>query len=191
MILLDQLNCMTLLAVVCLDWKLTAGGRRWKRWPGVSSKLQNSSPDPSHLWNCRSLDTSLIKVFCLFESVTFFFLQCCWLVRDSSCFEVAGLSSAVVKFQGKNNGGEVIVSWVHVDQRRVFACQGTCSSFSPEEKSRFTWEAACINMPKYILTNAFGVPVRIESSSWDGGQLSAADLRGVYEQINLCRLSIC
>lgn len=118
--------------------KATAGRGRWKRWPGVSSKLQNSNPDLLHLWNYRSLGTCLMKVFCLFESVSFFFLQCCWLVWDSSHFEVSGLSSAVVKCQGKNNGGEVIVSWAYMDQRPVYICECMCSSFSVEEKLDYT-----------------------------------------------------
>lgn len=185
--------------------KATDGRRRWKRWPGASSGLQNSNPDLLYLWNYRNLDTCLIKVFCLFENVSFFFLPCCWFVQELPRFEVAGLSSAVVKCQSKNNGGEFLVSWpyiwigdvsLYVSVRAVHfllrRSQILCRmSWELGRGTAGGWEVAGINMLKYILTKAFDVPVRVESSLWDWGQLSAADLRGVYEQINLCRLSIC
>jgi len=50
---------------------------------------------------------------------------------------VAGLSSAVVKYQDENNGGEVMVSGAYMDQRRAYACERTHSSFSPQKKSDF------------------------------------------------------
>lgn len=177
--------------------KATAGGRRWKRWPGVSSKLQNSNLDRSHLWGFRSLGTCLVKVFCLFESVSFFFLCV------SDLFEIHLALTWLGSLLQLSNAGARIVEgkclkliWI----KDVCVCECTCSSFSPKEKSHGMGEGkrycsemrgSGINMPRYILTNAFNVPVRTESSLWDRGQLSAADLRGVYERINLCRLSIC
>lgn len=145
----------------------------WRRWPGVSSKWQNSNPGFLHLWNPSSLGSCLIKVFCLFESVPFFFLL--WLVQDPARFEGAGLPSTVVRCEGKNNGGEVIVFRAYMDQRGVREyvnvhvlhfllrrSQILCHmAWEWGRGAAWGWEAVGINMPKYILTNAFSVPVRI------------------------------
>lgn len=172
MILLSQLNCMNLLAVACLDWKLQLAEGGGRRWPGVSSKLQNSNPGFLHPWNYRSLGTCLIKVFCLFEGVPFFFLQCCWLVRDPSRFDGAGLPSPGVRVRIMEGSllcleliwirGVCVYVNVHVLHFLLRRSQISCHmAWEWGRGAAWGWEAVGINMPKYILTNAFSVPVRI------------------------------
>lgn len=77
---------------------------------------------------------------------------------------MAGLSSAVVKCQGQNFGGKLLCLELRCI-KDMYVCE--CMW-----RFHITWygnrvhlgmrQAAGINMPKYILTNAFDVPVRIE-----------------------------
>ena len=204
MILLDQLNCMTLLAVVCLDWKLQLveedgrGGLEWA--PNCKIQIQISCTSEitgvrAHVWSrcfaylkvCLSFSFSVIDLLEIHLALK-------WL---GSLLQLSNVRVRIM--EGKLLCLELIwikdvCMYVSVRVLHFLLRRSQISCHMAWEWGRGTtrgWEAVCINMSKYILTNAFDVPVRIESSPWDRGQLSATDLRGVYEQINLCRLSIC
>lgn len=74
--------------------KAAAGGRRWKRWPGVSSKLQNWNPDLFlfHSERRRVWARAWLGCYLFSRHLTL-------MVR---------FSPAVVKCEGKNNGWEIV-----------------------------------------------------------------------------------
>lgn len=196
MILLDQLNCVALLAGVCLDWRLQLveqdgrGGLEWA--PNCTISIQISSTSE------MSLGTCLIRVFRLFESVLLFplaLLTCLrsilpWSGQVLFCrWEMSGwegwrgnysLCPELVRIKVACTYALPVFSWGEVGFH--VTCRG--------EEAPLGLRGSGYQYTEYILTKAFNVPVRKQPSPRDRGQLSAADSRGVYEQINLCLLSI-
>lgn len=79
---------------------------------------------------------------------------------------MAGLSPVVVKCQGKNIGGELCLELRWIKDVYVCECMWRFHIMWCEKRFHLGMrQAAGINMPKYILTNAFDVPDRIELAS--------------------------
>lgn len=151
MILLDQLNCMALLAGVCLDCKLQLveqdgrGGLEWA--PNCTISLQISSTSEMSLGTCP------IRVFRLFESV---FLVPPVLLAGSR--SISPWSGWVLFCRWQKSGGEWWRGNYSLCPELIWINVVGTYALSPEEKSDFMsravgkrhcWgqEAADINTP--------------------------------------------
>lgn len=163
---------MTLLAIICLDWRLQLveeDGEGVLEWAMPNCKFQ--------IWILCSPEITVV-----------------WAHVWSSCLaylEVClSFSSSVVHLFKIHLALKWMVSLLQLSNVRVRILKGSCvlsldGSNMCMWRFHITWygkrlhlgmgQAAGINMPKYILINAFDVPVRIELAPWDRGQLSAAD----------------
>lgn len=166
---------MTLLAVICLNWKLQLvekDGEGGLEWATPNCKIQIfCSPEITvvwtHVWSsclaylevCLSFSSSVVHLFEIHLALK-------WLV---SLLQLSNVRVRIFE-------GSCVLS---LDGSKMCMYVTICEDFTScgvGRGSTWGWDRQQgINMSKYILTNAFDVPVRIGLASWDRGQLSAAD----------------
>lgn len=136
MILLDQLNCMTLLAVVCLDWKLQLveengrGGLEWA--PNCKIQIQITCTSEitgvwAQVWSrcfaylkaCLSFSSSVVDLFRIHLTLK-------WLgsLLQLSNFRVGIMDQQLLCLE---------LIWIKDVCMYVSVHECTCSSFSPEK----------------------------------------------------------
>ena len=172
MILLDQLNCMTLLAVVCLDWELQLveedrrGGLEWA--PNCKIQIQiYCASEITGVWaQVWSRCFPYLKV-CLSSDVVDLFeihLALKWLgsllqLSNTRMRIMEGKLWCLELIWIKDVRMHVSVHILHFLPRRS---QISCHmAWEWGRGAARGWEPACISMPKYVLTSVFDAPVGI------------------------------